>query len=642
MTEYTEALQTFFLEMMIDHPDIYVRVQNIYNAENFDRSLRQAATFIKDHAANHKVMPSIEQVNAACNTKFKPVTGLSDGHYDWLLSEFEGFSKRKELERAILKSADLLEKGEYGPVEKLIKDAVQIGLVKDLGTDYFKDPRGRLMEIWSKNNLIGTGWPTLDNALYGGFNRGELNVFAGQSGCVVADTEIEIVQPIEIPKKEPGELLRMHRPQATAKVAYLQQFYSDDEIQSYNNDAKLYSKTRPKKVRIGGFVLDRPTYVSSPDGWVRVIYKRIKQKSSLRTFTFKNHSPITVSDDHLFQIPQEIWHFARDLYVGQELLTSKGKDTIQGISHAYADTTVYDLSVDHPNHRYFTNGICSHNSGKSLFMMNLAVNWSTTGLNGAYITLELLENLCSMRIDAMISNMGTREIRKNLDDVELKVKMAGKKSGAFQIKYMPAQSTANDIRSFVKELEIQSKKKLDFLAVDYLDLLMPAGVKINPSDVFTKDKFVSEELRNLAQELNVLFVTASQLNRSSIDEVEFDHSHVAGGISKIYSADNVFGIFTSRAMRERGKYQLHLMKTRSSSGVGKKVDLDFDIDSLRIVDAGETPSDPSANAANILKNIKPRAQITETIDKQTGEITSKPADQEVKLKALLAGIKANK
>jgi hypothetical protein len=105
--------------------------------------------------------------------------------------------------------------------------------------------------------------------------------------------------------------------------------------------------------------------------------------------------------------------------------------------------------------------------------------------------------------------------------------------------------------------------------------------------LFVKDKYVSEELRNLAMELNTLFVTASQLNRSSVEEIEFDHSHISGGISKINTADNLIGIFTSRAMRERGRYQIQLMKTRSSSGVGQKIDLEFDVDSLRIRDLGE-------------------------------------------------------
>jgi len=50
------------------------------------------------------------------------------------------------------------------------------------------------------------------------------------------------------------------------------------------------------------------------------------------------------------------------------------------------------------------------------------------------------------------------------------------------------------------------------------------------------------------------------LNRASVEEIEFDHSHIAGGLSKVQTADNVFGIFTSRAMKERGRYQLQFMK----------------------------------------------------------------------------------
>ena len=79
-------------------------------------------------------------------------------------------------------------------------------------------------------------------------------------------------------------------------------------------------------------------------------------------------------------------------------------------------------------------------------------------------------------------------------------------------------------------------------------------------------------------------VTASQLNRGAVEEIEFDHHHIAGGISKIQTADNVVGIFTSNAMRERGRYQIQFMKTRSSAGVGTKVDLKFDPDTLRIED----------------------------------------------------------
>ena len=456
--EYSPELQKLFLEMMLEDAQSYVRVQNIYNPENFDRSLREVAKFIKSHTDDHKAMPTHEQVKAVTSVDLKRIPDLTEDHYSWFMAEFEGFTRRNELERAILKSADLLEKGDYDPVEKLIKDAVQISLTKDMGTDYFLDPRARLLAIKSNNGQVSTGWPTLDKRLFGGMNRGELNIFAGGSG-----------------------------------------------------------------------------------------------------------------------------------------------------------------------------------SGKSLFMQNIAINWCTQGLNGVFLTLELSEGLCAMRMDSMVANCSTKEVFKDLDTVEMKVKMVGKKSGALRIKYMPAQSNVNQIRSYLKELQVQTGIKVDFIMVDYLDLVMPVSAKVSPNDLFVKDKYVSEELRNLARELNILMITASQLNRGAVEEIEFDHSHIAGGLSKINTADNVFGIFTSRAMRERGRYQLQLMKTRSSSGVGMKVDLEFDLETLRITDPGEEAQESGlrgVGATNILSQIKTGSTVAPSEESkiQAGIDSSK-------LKSMLAGLK---
>jgi len=147
-------------------------------------------------------------------------------------------------------------------------------------------------------------------------------------------------------------------------------------------------------------------------------------------------------------------------------------------------------------------------------------------------------------------------------------------------------------------------------------------------------------LRNLAKELNVLFVTASQLNRAAVEEVEFDHSHISGGISKINTADNVFGIFTSRAMRERGRYQIQLMKTRSSSGVGQKVDLEFDLESLRIRDLGEDQQSSTGfvRPSNILDSIKTTSRVnTADAEEETAKVSADV--QSGKLKQLLGQLK---
>jgi len=442
--KYDLDVQKLYLEMMLADAETFVRCQGIFDSSLFDRKLQESADFINEYAKNYTVLPDYDIVNSSCGTDFKEPAELKEGHKQWLMDEFENFTRHKSLERAIVESADLLEKGEYGSVETMVKQAVQIGLARDMGTDYFADPRGRLEGLKDKNGQVTTGWGTLDRKLFGGMNRGELNIFAGGSGA-----------------------------------------------------------------------------------------------------------------------------------------------------------------------------------GKSLFLANLGVNFAQAGLNVVYLTLELSEHLVGMRVDSMVTGVTTKDIFKNLDDVEMKVKMIGKKSGAMQIKYMPSGKTANDIRSYLKEYEIQMGRKVDVLLVDYLDLLMPIGKKISAENLFVKDKYVSEELRNLAMELQCVFVTAAQLNRGAVEEVEFDHSHISGGLSKIQTADNVFGIFTSRPMRERGRYQIQLMKTRSSSGVGQKVDLAFDIDTLRISDLPEDEQESTAGAnrgsSSIIDSIKRKTETESQISDDPSE-----------------------
>jgi replicative DNA helicase len=223
--------------------------------------------------------------------------------------------------------------------------------------------------------------------------------------------------------------------------------------------------------------------------------------------------------------------------------------------------------------------------------------------------------------------------------------MAGKKFGKYRVKALPAQSNVNAIRSYIKEVQIQTGIKVDFVMIDYLDLVMPVSVKVNPNDQFIKDKYVSEELRNLAKELGVLLITASQLNRSAVEEIEFDHSHIAGGISKINTADYVFGIFTSRSMKERGKYQIQCMKSRSSTGVGQKIDLEYNIETMRITDDDPEEGRQQQPTPNqILSQIKTTSQVGSTNEAVHNTIQQRETKgvgdaQSAKLKSLLSSLK---
>jgi len=137
-------------------------------------------------------------------------------------------------------------------------------------------------------------------------------------------------------------------------------------------------------------------------------------------------------------------------------------------------------------------------------------------------------------------------------------------------------------------------------------------------------------------------------HNSAVEESEFDHSHIAGGISKINTADYVFGIFTSRSMKERGKYQIQCMKSRSSTGVGQKIDLDYNMDTMRITDSGDDSSNNRQSASDIMNRIKPMSTVAdnETINTETGEIVTeyskvKATVEGTKLKNLLRSLKNN-
>ena len=160
--DYNVDLQQLMLEMLLNDAESYVRVQNIFNANYFDRTLRPAAKFIKEYSEEYKTLPAVDIVNSKSNIQLKDAKDIDQKHYDWLLDEFEEFCRHKALEGAILTSADMLEKGEYGSVEDKIKEAVQIGLTKDLGLDYFEDPKSRLQALKDNNGQIPTGWKNFD------------------------------------------------------------------------------------------------------------------------------------------------------------------------------------------------------------------------------------------------------------------------------------------------------------------------------------------------------------------------------------------------------------------------------------------------------------------------------------------------
>ena len=453
--QYNSELQQLLLEFIINSQTLFTISQNIIKPEYWDSPLKPAVRYIINFTNEYLMLPTIEQLYAETGIQLNNFT-KADEQQGWFLETIESFCRHKAMEILIMDGPLLLSEGKYAELESRSKENMLISLQKELGTDYFKDPLGRLTKMKDKSNMVSTGWKSIDSKLFGGFNRGELSFFAGGSG-----------------------------------------------------------------------------------------------------------------------------------------------------------------------------------SGKSLFLQNLALNWVQQGKNVVYISLELGEELVGLRIDAMITNLSTSQVFKDIENVALRLGIisknnnSGKKWGKLQIKKMSeAGTTVNDIKAYLKEYEIQSGIRLDAILVDYLDLLYPNNGKVDINSAFNKDKYTSEELRSLVSEYNILAATASQLNRSSVQSQDFDHSHIAGGISKINTADNVMSIYTDSTMKENGEYKIKFLKTRSSSGINQEVILRYDKESLRITDIEENGEYKTTSLLNKNKikdnNVSNKVSNTES---KTKDIVSRIRDR---------------
>ena len=464
-SDFNIEKQKLLIEFMLIDESIFQRCHNILKANYFDKELQPIVKCILKHSKEFNILPTTKQIYAETGFSFDVTDKIRTQDQDWALKNIERFCQRGAIIQAVMKSPDFIEQNNYGAVESLVKEAVTVGLQKDLGVDYFYDPRQRL-ERMRVRDLIPTGWHDIDKKLYGGLNRGEITVFCGGSGM--------------------------------GKSLFLQNLC----LNWVEGPSKLYDGKETK------------------------------------------HDPLVV----------------------------------------------------------------------------------------IYITLELSEELTSKRLDTMVTGIDAREIFKRIDEVEMKVALKGKKCSHLRVKYMPGGSTTNDIRAYLKEFEIQTGLRPDALVVDYLDLLHPNSRRINPGDLFIKDKYITEELRTLAAEYDILCVTASQLNRSAVDEAEHSQAMIAGGLSKIQTADNVVSIYASHSMRERGEYQCQFLKTRSSSGVGSKVLLGFDLTNLRIFNLDEEykPVDQDDQDNSLRNQLGTQDQLLQKIKRQVPPIgiTQRPMDNQ--------------
>lgn len=177
-------------------------------------------------------------------------------------------------------------------------------------------------------------------------------------------------------------------------------------ISNFLNDKSIFAVTNSDKLRnfFAKHVQENSTFemiknvydnwneqgtdymVDTPDGFQyvsRFIKKDTRSCYDLRAVNYH----IECSGDHLIETDTG-WVKTEDIKIGDRVLTRVGFEAVQ-LNEQIEDSEVYDMTVEHPNHRYWGGGgISSHNSGKSFLMAKAIADAQKDGYMVAVIDSE--------------------------------------------------------------------------------------------------------------------------------------------------------------------------------------------------------------------------------------------------------------
>ena len=194
--------------------------------------------------------------------------------------------------------------------------------------------------------------------------------------------------------------------------------------------------------------------------------------------------------------------------------------------------------------------------GKSWTLQALGSDVVRSGKTIVHYSLELNENYVGLRYDSIFSGVTTANIKYHKEEVE---KTISKLPGKLLIKYFPTKAASvQTLGSHLKQIEL-SGVDIDMVIVDYADILMPTG---NFREKRHAIGNIYEDLRGLAGELEIPIWTASQANRSALEEDVIGADKVAEDYSKVMTADFVMSMSRKVEDKIANTGRFHVLKNR--------------------------------------------------------------------------------
>ena len=173
--------QRLFINAMLSSPELFARVNPLLKPEYFDPGMQGPVKFLQTYFQEHRGVPAAPIFQAA--TKSTPeIFDIPRQDVQFLAEQIASFCQASAMILVARKSPALIEKGDYGGLIEQFKAAAQIGLMEDLGIEYFENPMARLERQETTDKVISTGWKDVDALIGGGVGRQELITFLAPSG----------------------------------------------------------------------------------------------------------------------------------------------------------------------------------------------------------------------------------------------------------------------------------------------------------------------------------------------------------------------------------------------------------------------------------------------------------------------------
>ena len=223
--------------------------------------------------------------------------------------------------------------------------------------------------------------------------------------------------------------------------------------------------------------------IDSCDGFVPIakfVYKGMWKEYKL---ILSDGREVSVNENHLFETANG-WQYAKNLCDVESLFLTDIGYVSGKVYSSDILIPIVDISVEHENHRYYANGISSHNTavGKSLALCHIASSYFMQGKNVLYITLEMSEARIAERIDANLLNISLEDlpnIPKDIYDKRIK-SLKSKTVGRLIIKEYPtASASTTHFRALLNELNLKSGFVPDAIFVDYLNIAASSRLSAN-------------------------------------------------------------------------------------------------------------------------------------------------------------------